>query len=202
MALFGIHSKHLTSAKTQDRYCSCCKKNGTIVLNIMKKQMYLFGIPFFPVGTTGNAFCQNCKNTLEEEAMSEFIQHEYFILKKNSKGSSWQLSGSLLLLGITLAISLANNSTNQPGLQYLTSPLKGDIYEYKIDEINYSTMKVIKVSSDSLYVSLNRQKIRSTYRIDQIGKAKNYSKNMIAFERQKIYDMYNKGQILDINRTK
>lgn len=88
MALFGIQETHLTSVKTQARYCSCCNKNNTILLNIFKKQLYLFGLPIFPVGKTGNAFCQTCKATLEEEEMSEFIRHEYFLLKNESRGPS------------------------------------------------------------------------------------------------------------------
>ncbi|MFK7812069.1 MAG: hypothetical protein AB8B59_06215 [Maribacter sp.] len=201
MALIGIQSTNLKSVKTKARYCSGCSKNDTIILNIHRKQVCIFGIPLFPIGKTGNAFCQNCKTTLEEENMPEFIRHEYLILKNESKGPSWQLSGSLFLLGIAFALSLVNSNTNQPGLQYLTSPLKGDIYEYKIDKANYSTMKVIKVSSDSLYVVLNRQKIGNAYRIHQIERSENYSKNMVAFERQKINDMYNNSLIHKINRS-
>jgi len=164
--------------------------------------MYLFGIPLFPLGKSGNAFCQSCKTTLEEEEMSEFIRHEYLILKNESKGPSWQLSGGLLLLGATLALSLIHKNQNQPGLQYLTAPLKGDIYEYKVDDGNYSTMKIIKVSTDSLYVSLNQHKIENAHKIDWIEKAENYTDNVLALERQKINDMYNNGMILEINRSK
>lgn len=202
MAKFGIQTTHLKSQKTKARYCSCCKKNDTIILNIFKKQMYVFGIPLFHVGKSGNAFCQNCKNTVEEEEMSEFIQHEYLILKNESKGPSWQLSGGLLLLGAVLALSLINKNKNQTGLQYLTSPLKGDIYEYKAEDGKYSTMKIIKVSTDSLYVSLNRHKIENAYKIDWIKKPENYNKNTIALDRQKINDMYNQGDILEIKRRK
>jgi len=202
MTLFGILETHLTSVKTRARYCSSCKKNNTITLNIFKRQMHLFGIPLFPFGKTGNAFCQNCKTTLEEEQMSEFIRHEYLLLKNESKGPSWQLSGGLLLLSATLALSLINKNQNQPGLQYLTSPLSGDIYEYKVSDGNYSTMKIIKVSTDSLYVSLNKHKIENAYKIDWIDKDQNYTKNTLALERQKINDMYNNGMILEINRSK
>lgn len=202
MALFGIKSTHLRSLKTEARYCSCCNKNDTIILNVFKKQIYIFGIPLFPFGKTGNAFCQNCKNTIEEEEMSEFIQHEYLILKNQSKGPSWQLSGGLLFLGAALALSLINKNASQPGLAYLTSPLKGDIYEYKADDGKYSTMKIIKVQTDSVYVSLNQHKIENAYKIDWINKPENYSKNTIALERQKINDMYNHGDILEIKRQK
>lgn len=164
--------------------------------------MYLFGIPLFPIGKSGNAFCQNCKTTLEEEEMSEFIRHEYLILKNESNRPSWQLSGGLLLLGAALALSLISKNENQPGLQYLTAPVKGDIYEYKIDNVNYSTMKVIKVSKDSLHVSLNRQKIGNTFQINRIDNSRNYQPDTIAVERQKINDMYNNGMILEINRNK
>lgn len=63
-------------------------------------------------------------------------------------------------------------------------------------------MKIIKVSTDSLYISLNQHKIENAHKIDWIDKAENYTKNIIALERQKINDMYNNGMILEINRGK
>jgi len=53
-----------------------------------------------------------------------------------------------------------------------------------------------------LYVSLKRQKIDNAYHIDKIDTAENYSENGVAFEHQKINDMYNNGIILEINRVR
>ncbi len=200
MRLFGTKSTHLTSVKAQDRYCLGCDNYDNIVLNVFQKQIHLFGIPIFPMGKIGNAFCQNCKKELEEEAMPELIKHQYLLVKNEVKGPSWQISGSLLLLGLILAFSLAHKKSNQKELEYLASPNKGDVYEYQINETDYSTMKLIKASADSIYVYLNRYNVDNPARLNWINKAENYKKNTIAFERQKINDMFNEGKILEIKR--
>lgn len=202
MVSFGTKSTHLASAKAHDRYCVGCQKYDTIVLNVFRKQIHLFGFPILPLSKTGNAFCQNCKKVWEEEEMSEFVQHEYLILKNEIKGPSWQLSGGVLFLGVAIALSLVSNNTNRKELEYLSSPLKGDVYEYKTNDTQYSTMKISTVSTDSIYVSLNRHKIDKASQLNWIDKLENYQKNTVAFERQKINDMYNNGTILEINRSK
>jgi len=200
MALFRTKSVHLTSIKTPDRYCSDCQKYDTIVVNVFRKQLFLFGIPILPVGKTGNAFCQNCKKTVEEKDMSELILHDYLLIKNETKGPTWQLSVVLLFLGLAVAVSLVNKKSNKNELEYLSSPAKDDIYEYQIDSAQYSTMKIIKVSADSLHVLLNRHKTPNAAHIYSIDKPENYQRTTIAFERQKINDMYNAGKILDISR--
>lgn len=200
MILIGTKSTHLTSVKASNRYCAACQKYETLILNVFRIQIHLFGIPIFPIAKTGNAFCQDCKKVLHEEAMSELILHDYLLIKNNTKGPTWQLSVGLLFLGAVIALSLLNTSTNQTELEYLASPIKGDVYEYLIDGTQYSTMKIIAVSADSLYIALNKHSIDEISHIDWIDKVENYQKNAMAFERQKINDMYNSGKILQINR--
>lgn len=158
------------------------------------------GITIFSIGKTGNAFCQKCKNTLEEEAMPELMKQQYLLVKIKSKRPLGKLSEILLLLGLTAAISLAYKKTNQAELEYLAYPNKGDVYEYQISKTEYSTMKIIKISADSVYVNLNRYNVDIPSRTNKIDKTKNYKKNMVSFERQEINDMYNEGKILEIKR--
>jgi len=200
MTLLGTKSTHLKSVKAHDRYCVGCENYDTIVLNVFQKQIHLFGIPVFPTKKTGNAFCQKCKNTLEEEAMPELIKQQYLLVKNESRRPSGQLSGILLLLSLTLTISLAYKKTNQTELEYLAYPNKGDVYEYQINETEYSTMKIIKISKDSVYVNLNRYNVDTPSRINKIDKTENYRKNRVSLERQEINDLYNKGKILEIKR--
>lgn len=134
--------------------------------------------------------------------MSEFILHDYLLVKNKIKGPTWQLSGVLLLLGLAIALLLVHKTSNQKELEYLSAPIKGDIYEYQIDSALYSSMKIIKVSADSLYVSLNQHTSLKAKDIPSIDKPENYQRTTIAFERQKINDMYNSGKILEINRKR
>jgi len=202
MTFFGTKSTHLTSVKAHNRYCITCDNYDTIVLNVFQKQIHLFGIPIFHTKKTGNAFCQKCKNMLEEEAMPEMIKHQYLLVKNQSKRPSGRLSGILLLLSLTVIISLAYKKTNRIELEYLAYPNKGDIYEYQISDTEYSTMKIIKISKDSVHVNLNRYNVDLPSQINKIDKAANYKKNSISLERQDINDMYNEGEILKINRVK
>lgn len=202
MVFFGTKSTHLTSVKAHDRYCSGCDDYDTIVLNVFRKQIHLFGIPIIPVGKTGNAFCQKCKKALGEEAMPEPVKHLYLMVKNETKGLAWQIPGSLALLVISLTLSLAHKKTNQKELEYLASPYKGDVYEYRIDGATYSTMKIIKVSTDSVFVYLNRLNVDNSSLLNWIDKTENYRKETVPFERQKINDLYNDGKILEIKRMR
>lgn len=132
--------------------------------------------------------------------MPELIKQQYLLKKNEVKGPSWQISGSLLLLSLTLAFSLAHKKTNQKELEYLAYPNEGDVYEYKTDKSEFSTMKIKKVTADSIFVYLNHHNVDHSDRLQWINKNENYNKETVALERQKINDLYNTGRILEIYR--
>lgn len=62
-------------------------------------------------------------------------------------------------------------------LNYGKNPKVGDVYHYETPELkgHYSTMKIMKITKDSVFVMLNRMEIDSKSNIDKILDEKNYT---------------------------
>ena len=201
MVYFGTKQTYTASEKAHNRYCSNCDQYDTITLNIYHKYLYFFGISIIPLGKTGNACCTNCKNLLDEETTPELIKFQYNNLKNKIKKPTRQILLGIVLIITAITFSLANKKTNQKELNFLASPHIGDVYQYKVNEGSYSTMKINNVEGEFLHITLNNQKTNSINNIKSIDIPKNYSNEITAFENQKIYDMYNAGKIIQISRT-
>ena len=85
-------------------------------------------------------------------------------------------------------------------LIYLNSPAIGDIYEYKIETSEYSTLKVISISIDIIFVSQNEYVIDRMSKVYKIDKDENYSDYNYGISKIDLKKMYDDKIIYDINR--
>ena len=132
--------------------------------------------------------------------MPEAIKREYEDLKNESKGPIWQFAGLGIIAIMVVWGSYAHEADKKLELEYIASPQEGDIYEYKIETRSYSTLKVIGLSKDSVFVSPNELDISRRSKIYKIDKPENYSESSYGISRDKLKEMYDSGEIFDINR--
>lgn len=200
MIIFGIKAVHLTTVELKMATCPNCRTQGSMVLSIFRKHAHIFWIPLFPVGKKGVTQCQHCKNVLKTKEMPEFVKREYHNLKDETKGPIWQFAGSGIIIALIIWASYSSGENKKLDLKYIASPVTGDIYEYKIESRVYSTLKVVNVSNDSVFISPNDYEISRKSKIYKIDKPENYSETSYGISRSKLKEMYDSGDIFDVNR--
>lgn len=200
MIIYGSKAVHLKTAQSKTATCPSCGTQGSLTISVFRKHAHVFWIPLFPIGKKGVSQCQHCKNVLETKEMPEPTKREYENLKNETKGPIWQFAG-LGVIAILIAWgSYASGEDKKLELEYIKSPQIGDIYEYKIETGSYSTLKVVSVTNDSVFVSPNEYEISRMSKIYKIDKPENYSGVSYGFLNSKIKEMYDSGEIFDINR--
>ncbi len=199
MIIYGSKAVHLKSAKST-RTCPNCNNQGTLTFDVFGKHAHIFWIPLFPLGKKGYSECSHCKQVLEIKEMPEPIKQECRNFKSETKSPIWQFAGLGIFLAVMAIGAYASENDKKLEKEYIVSPQKGDVYEYKVETGNYSTMKVVKVSKDSVFVSPNEYEISRRSKIYKIDKPKNYSQSSFGISRDKIKKMYDTGEIFDINR--
>ncbi|WP_424002081.1 hypothetical protein [Maribacter sp. IgM3_T14_3] len=200
MIFFGTGSAKLNSVITRNITCQHCNNQDTVYINIYRKHAHVFWIPMFPLGKSGSSYCTHCKETLSPKQMPEALKMQYKNIKSDAKGPIWQFSG-LLVLALLIGFAIYSGGKDKENTQlYLSAPAVGDIYEYKADNGSYSTMRLMKVTSDSLYLSLNDYEISKKSRLYKIDKDENYSEVTYGYSKNEISQMQKEGIILDINR--
>lgn len=200
MVIFGSGSAHIKTASAGNLTCENCNNQGTISFSIFRKHAHIFWIPVFPLNKTGASECSHCQQVLKPKQMPERMKMEYKNFKSDAKGPIWQFSGSILIICLIAFAGYSSGKDKENTSKYLSEPAIGDVYEYKIESGSYSTMKVMQVTSDSLFMSFNDYEISKSTRIYKIDKEENYPDEIYGVSRQDLLDMNVEGDIMDINR--
>jgi hypothetical protein len=200
MVIFGSRAVHLKSVELKTTNCPSCNTQESLVLSIFRKHAHVFWIPMFPIGKKGVTQCQHCKNVLETKEMPEPIKRQYINLKNETKGPIWQFAGVGIITALIVWAIYANGENKKLEIKYIASPVVGDVYEYEIESGSYSTLKVMNISKDSVFVFSNNYEIDRKSKVDKIDKPENYSDLFYGISKSKIKKMYDDGDIFEVNR--
>lgn len=200
MIIFGTGSTNLETIQVNNEVCSYCNKENTLLFSYSRRHAHIFWIPIFPLDKTGRSYCSHCQQTLSIKQMPYSLKTKFKNTKQHVKGPLWQFSGAIifiLLIGIT---GYTSSKSKKNTLNYMEAPSVGDIYEYRSESGNYSTMMLKRITRDSLYMSLNYYEISKPSRLYNIDKKENYPKEVYGYSKEEIKNMKNSGAILHVNR--
>ena len=200
MIIYGSRAVHLNTVQLPNKKCPSCQADGSLELSVFRRHFHVFWIPFFPLWKQGVAHCMNCKEEFKVKKLPESIKIEYDNLKANSKGPIWQFSGLGLIACLVVGMTYASGVDAENELEYITAPLAGDVYEYKVESGNYSTLKVDRVTADSVYVLENLYEINRITKLYKIDKSENYLPESYGISRSRIKLMHDSGEIMNIKR--
>jgi len=200
MIIYGARAVHLKSAQPKSIICPSCSTQGSSVISIYRKHAHIFWIPLFPITKNGISQCQHCKKVLEPKEMPEPIKREYINLKNDTKGPIWQFAGLGIIAALISWGIYTNIEDKKKESVYLQLPQMGDVYKYKVENGNYSTFKIVDVSQDSIFISPNEYEINKIGQVYTIDKPENYSEIVYGLSKTKVKEMYDSGEIYDIDR--
>ena len=135
---------------------------------------------------TRNITCQHCSNQ-DTIYINIYRRHAHVF---------W-----IPVFPLLIVFAIYSSGKNKEDTQlYLTQPAVGDIYEYEANNGSFSTMRLEKVTTDSLFLSLNDFEISKKSRIYKIDKDENYSEITYGYSKSEMIQMHKEGIIFDINR--
>lgn len=199
MIIWGIRKVFLRAKTPKSPICMECGES-TLVIKVFSRHLHAFWIPILPIGKTGFAECSSCKAIFKPRKLNEQHFRAFTSLKRESSIPIWQATGFGILL---LAIGLGGYQFEQDKkleAQYIAQPAIGDIYKFKTKNGQYSTLNVIQVTKDSIFVFANTLESKKRSKIYKIEKSENYSIDTTAFAKTQIVEMYYSKVILDVTR--
>lgn len=200
MIIFGSGSAHIKTATAKNATCENCGNQDTLSFSIYRKHAHIFWIPVFPLNKTGASQCSHCQQVLKPKQMPDNLKRKYEDFKSDAKGPIWQFVGLFLIACLIGFAGYSSGQDKENTAKYFAEPAIGDIYEYRIETGSYSTMKVMEVTEDSLYMSFNDYEISKSSRIYKIEKEENYPEETYGVSRQDLQAMKADGDLLEIQR--
>ena len=199
MIFYGSRGTHLHSEQVSGIKCSHCEQQTTHTISVFGKYAHIYWIPFFSIGKKGVSECNHCKITLAPKEMNEPLKLAYQNVNNNAKLPIWYWSGLGVIAMIIGLITFSGSRHKTDTITYINEPQVGDIYEYKPTEY-YSLLKVSSISQDSIFVISNDYEIERQSKLYKIDKAENYTTNPYGISKEKIKELFESKEILDVNR--
>jgi zinc-ribbon family len=202
MIIFGIKASSLFTHKIASESCTHCGTHDSVNVNVFQRYFHVFWIPFFPIGKTSVTQCDHCRHALRQHEMPASLQNYCKSASAKVKTHIWSFSG-LFLFGVLLTcVIISNQQDSRENAAYISAPAQGDIYELKEGEHAFTLLKVENVVKDTVFIHYHQYQVtKSTGLIDlKADKGLEYNPLLVSFSKQALKDMYDKGEILNIDR--
>ncbi|WP_299103909.1 zinc-ribbon domain-containing protein [uncultured Tenacibaculum sp.] len=200
MIFYGTKGSHLHSERVSGIKCNHCEQQTSHTISIFGKYFYIYWIPIFPIGKKGISECNHCKATYERKEMSEQLKLAHDNVKRQTKTPFTHWVGSLLIGGLIAFGIYAANQHEKDVVNYISAPQVDDVVEYKSSESAYSTLKVTKVTNDSIFFVANSMEISRKSRIYKIDKDKNYNAERYGISLADYKKAFDDNTFLDVDR--
>jgi len=181
--------------------CSRCDSAGRLVYQVHSRHLHVFWILLFSADKYGSVYCEKCRALREEEDVPDELYADLEEFVKETKAPPWQYTGiALTIMALIIVPNFIKIKKNE-NIQMLSKPQIGDIYEFITQNRTYSTLLVIEINEDSIWVAPNRY---STSKIENLHKIKlehyHYPELKRGICRNNLIEKYIEGEILKITR--
>ncbi len=199
MIIYGTRSKQVNHESLMEK-CPSCGSQNTVDMYIIQRYFHVFWIPFFPIGKVPVSQCSHCKQALKYKEMPASLKLAGGNLKGQSKTPYFTFIGvALLAVLITVAV-IEGRKTDERNAALIKQPQKGDVYEVRTQEGNYTIYKVDHVSNDTAYLFISQYESNKATALYQLM-SKPYMEETFAFTVKELVDMQSKGEIIGVKRN-
>ncbi len=202
MVLIGTNETCLLSGIFSNVKCPNCNFHSEINYSISTRYTSLTFIPIFPVGNTIQIECNHCSKEISFEDLDENLKVKLIIENKkvNQKRPLWLFSGVIILIcwGVFYLFNLYQTKDETKIL--IQNPISGDVYNLKIQNRYFSSMRIDNVTKDSVFATENDYKVYLQSEIEEINKVENYTKRKVSYSKKELLSLLDKNEIFSIIR--
>jgi len=209
MIIYGSRSSHVKSAFLDDAVCPSCETAGQMVMSTFARYAHVFWIPLFPLSKKVYANCNHCKAEFELSDMPPDLRNQCVKFRKAQKFPIWHFSGLIAVCLFILYGVISDSNASRRQNAYLTNPQVNDVYviqyeneDYTVDEV-YSTMKIVEITSDSVYFADNTFFAERDANVTTIDEDENYNyEDLMSFTIDELKELKKEGVIFYVIRRK
>ncbi|MEO0899760.1 MAG: hypothetical protein AAFY71_25335 [Bacteroidota bacterium] len=199
MIVYGTNATTIGEGKVSHEVCPNCGAEDHIHVGVFSQYAHIYWIPLFPFRKKKVAKCTSCGYEMEKKEMPSPILEAANQIASQSKTPIWQFAGLGIIVLFFGWISYQNGVDEDNYTEYAHAPQIADVIEYDVEE-GYSNMRVIRVTSDSVFVHLNMYATDKRTAVDELDVDSMYLPIEIGFSREKIVEMWEDQEIFKINR--
>jgi zinc-ribbon family len=183
--------------------CNSCGTKDSLEMYTFSRYFHIFWIPVFPYKKEAITQCNHCKQILNKKEFSSDLLSQYEEMKANIKKPYWQYIGAVLFAVLIISVIASIREDNKKDIAFLNAPEKGDIYQIRTTDGQYTLYKVSEVKTDSVYVLFNEFQTnkQSGLRQSTMNAASSFiTEDYLPIAKKDLLVMKEKGEIQGVNR--
>ncbi|AWH84004.1 hypothetical protein HYN59_02255 [Flavobacterium album] len=198
MIIFGTRARKIAELKINTT-CTNCQTDDSLEMDLYQRYGHIWYIPFVPSGRTAVSHCGNCNTVEQEPYFPAGYKSEFFRLKDTVKTPWWTYSGLGLLVALIIVMFIVIANDNAQDAEYIAKPKKGDIYEIKLNDSQYTLYKVDRVEGNMVFLFENEFLVDDESGIYKL-KDKPFYKESYPVGLTNLKHMLDVGEILEVER--
>lgn len=200
MIFYGTKGANLKNERVGGVTCNHCNEQQTHTVSVYGKYFYVYWIPFFPIGKKAISECNHCKASYEYKDMSTPLQRVVDNVKKETKTPFTHFIGLIIVALFIVFIGYSSGQHKEDMVSFIENPMVNDIIDYKSSEDAYSTLKITKVTADSISVVANFMEIKKKRKLYKIDKEENYNAESYSLSIEDYKNAFETKRFLDVDR--
>lgn len=138
--------------------CPACGKEHSIYMVPSQRYFHLFWIPLFPTSKQFIPACSSCGAvfTTQKIPVTNEVRSQY-------KTPKWTFFGlflfAFLILAIIVSVTIGSVTNGSDMKSKIENAQAGDVYQIKYNNKEYSLMKAVSATTDSVYFYMSPAKI-------------------------------------------
>lgn len=199
--IYGTKLKEVGKEFITDK-CPNCGTQNCINIHVFQKYAHVFWIPAFPLRKTAVSQCDHCKQVLKLKDMPANMKASYETFKKQLKTPIWMFSGLAIFVGLFAYALIADKRKNDRNEKWIQTPLAGDVYEVRLENNKFSLFKINEIKNDSVFLKVHLFETNTVAGLKDLRKKGEdaYSENSYGYSTIELKDMFQKGEILNVER--
>ena len=201
IVLAGTTSYNQKTA-TVEGECPECHTWATFTYRVLRRYTHLTYLPLFPVDTIIKTQCNHCNSIFDYDKLPENIREKMQRKESQSHFSTpiWMYAGIILLIAFLVYCGYNYFVAKDKTAEWITNPIAGDVYDIKFANGYYSTFRIDKTTTDSVFSTANDFNADLFYETDEIDKPENYTVRKESYSKTDLKKLYEEGSIISIKR--
>ena len=202
IVLIGTNTHLIQEGQITSVDCPNCVSNNSLYYRIYSKYVHLTMIPLFAIGKIFESECCNCNKDFDYEDFAENDKEKIINLKeiKEAETPFWAYTGIIVLVGFIIFGINSYLENNDQITERINTPTVGDVYNLKLSNGYYSTVRIDKINNDSVYTTQNDYNIYLPFDVDEIDKPENYTNSKSIYSKKELLELYDNDVISSIKR--
>ncbi|WP_452226094.1 zinc-ribbon domain-containing protein [Lacinutrix cladophorae] len=201
MFFFGTKNSKIKRGQISNVTCPNCKEVTTLTFTVFGKYVHFYWVPMFPLRKKTIVECNSCYRTYNIKEAPEPVKHKFQREMTGIKTPLWYYSGLAILACLIYLAFYLSKKDEINDANYIQEPKVGDMYTIEAAKKGYyTTMKVNRVTKDSIFVIRNDFDLFRRSNIYRINKDENYTTKIDSFSKTELQHLFNNGNIFEVDR--